>query len=185
MAIATSDVFTGFIVAFDQGWWQAIRASNGGFYPSNFPEPVGSLYEQAKEHPFFLIDDQSEELAKEISLKAGAMRRADFDHVTQVGLSAGDDLHFPNLKTEWFSQQALPFLDKFSVAAPKPATRPQTAAGLPPTSEAQSLLSQAQLLIANNQPDLARAKLQSIIDQFPNDPAAAKARELLSGLGNQ
>ena len=43
-----------------------------------------------------------------------AMRQFGFEHVMEIGLSSGDDLHYPNLKAEWFSQQALPFLDNFS-----------------------------------------------------------------------
>jgi hypothetical protein len=132
-------------------------------------------------------------------LKAGAMKQDGFEHVTQVGLSTGGDLHFPNMKAEWFEQQALPFLDQFSSELKKPTTEPSVASGegaattqatQPSESEAgpskaQSLLSVAQILIANNETELAKKKLQAIISAYPTDPAAAKAKELLGRLNAQ
>lgn len=190
MALATADVFNGLIVTYDQSWFERIRVANGGYYPASFLSPPIAPLRAAQSHPFFLVDDKSVELAKEIALKAGAMRQNGFEHVMQTGLSNVDDLHFPNLKAEWFSQQALPFLDKFSTAEMNvahsdaaPATTAPSASTGP--SEAQSLLSQAQLLMSNGRNDLARDKLQEIVQQFPNDPAAAKAKELLEQIGGQ
>ncbi len=196
-SLATADVFTGFIVTYDQSWCEAIRSGNL-IYPSRFPRLPAELMRDAKRLPFFLIDDKSVELAKEIELTAGAMGNRGFEHVMQIGLSSGDDVHYPNFKTEWFSEQALPFLDKFSSAdrnvnpmpqipatnpdiAPAAATSPLVVHG---PSEAQSLLSKAQLLLANGQTDIARGKLEEIIKLFPNDPAAGKAKELLDQMGN-
>ena len=195
-ALATADVFRGFILTYDQSWFEPVRAENGGYYPATFSSPPVALLLKAQNLPFFLIDDKSGELAKEISLKVGAMRHDGFEHVIQTGLSNTDDLHFPNLKAEWFSQQALPFLDKSSTAERKlnpesrmaaansetagATTAPTASAG---PSEAQSLLSQAQLLMSNDRTELARDKLQKIVELFPNDPAAAKAKQLLDQIG--
>ena len=182
VALAISDVFTGYILAFDQSWGQAIPAGGGAYYSSSFKAPEGILYWGAKTHPFFLIDDQSAELAKQISLKAGAMKRDDFEHVMQVGLSAGDDLHYPNMKAQWFEEKALPFLDQF---ATEPATRPsmaETGATTQAASKAGSWLSVAKILIANGQPDLAKSKLRSIITAYPEAPEAKEAKQLLQQL---
>lgn len=186
-ALATSDVFTGFVITLDQSWWQPIRAANGGYYPSNFAAPPGRLYSLAKSRPFVLIDDKSsDELANQIALKRAAMQRQSFLYLLQIRLSLNDDLHYPNFSVDWFGQQVLPFLDKYSSSAPAPATMPTAAGGGSTTtspSRAQSLLSVAQLLIANNQLDLARHKLRQIIDTYPDDPAAAKAKQLLDKIG--
>jgi hypothetical protein len=197
VSIATADVFTGFIVTYDLGWLESIRSGNL-IYPSAFSPPPAELLHDAENAPFFRIDDASPELVKANERIAGAMRRRGFEHVMRAGLSNSDDLHYPNFKAEWFSQQAMPFLDKFSTADRKAVPKTETAAtksdaapaatnpsAAPAPSEAQSLLSKARLLLANGQTDIARDKLQQIIKLFPDDPAAAKARELLDQIGNQ
>jgi hypothetical protein len=195
-AIATADVFTGFVVTYDFGWLESIRSGNL-IYPSAFSPPPTELLHEAENAPFFRIDDASPDLVKANERIADAMRRRGFEHVMRAGLSSSDDLHYPNFKAEWFSQQALPFLDKFSTSDRKVNPRPQMAATNPDAapaattppvtpgpSEAQSLLSKAQLLLANGQTDIARGKLQQIIKLFPDDPASAKAKELLDQMGN-
>jgi len=113
------------------------------------------------------------------------MRRDDFSHLMMTGLSPIDDLHFPNLKADWFEQQVLPFLDKASetVKIANSALNPpstQSAAPVVEVSAAQHLLAMARLYIGNGQTELARGKLQQIIDNYPTDPAADTAKQLLS-----
>jgi hypothetical protein len=60
----------------------------------------------------------------------------------------------------------------------KPAFRTTAPAAAP--TEAAKILKSAQPYIANNLPDLAKPKLQQIIDTYPTDPAAAKAKDLLA-----
>jgi hypothetical protein len=196
-SLATSDVFTGFIVTYDQSWFKSIRIADR-IYPAKFSAPPGELLRDAESLQFFLIDDKSVELAKEIKITADAMREFGFEHVMQTGLSSNDDLHFPNLKAEWFSHQALQFLDEFSTAEHKAPSESQTAttnpeaeatatapSASPGPSEAQALLAKAQLLMSNGRTDLARTKLQDIIQTFPNDPVAAKAKQLLDQINNE
>jgi hypothetical protein len=192
MALATADVFRGFIIALDLGWYSQVRADNNRFYPATFAMPPVALLWQARSHPFVLIDDKSSETAKVSALKAAAMKGDGFDHVTQIGLSLMDDLHFPNLTAEWLSQQALPFLDKVAATEPQlgAVNSASTQAATVPSdskssSDAQALLSRAQLLLSNGRTDLARDKLQQIVQLFPNDPAAVKAKQLLQQIGNQ
>jgi TolA-binding protein len=52
-------------------------------------------------------------------------------------------------------------------------------------SEPQHLLRLAKLHIANHQPDLAMEKLHQIIDNYPSDPAAATAKDLLAQISGQ
>jgi TolA-binding protein len=98
-------------------------------------------------------------------------------------LSLSDDLHYPNLKAEWFEQEVLPFLDKESTAATtKPSAAPTSA---PSASPAERLLTLGQLYLHTGKTDLAREKLQQVIDDYPNDPAAATAGELLEQMKSQ
>ncbi len=198
-AFATSDVFTGYVLVFDQQWWQRIWISNVQYYNPSFSLGSAHLYEVAKSHPFVFLDDKSDESKKELGYKRTAMAREDFDYVTEIGCSLLGDLHYPMLSTDWF-EQALGYLDKnssstgaamaSSVAAAatsdSAATGP-SAATVPSAgpSRAESLLSVAKLLIANGQTDLARAKLQEIIRGYPTDPAAGEAKKLLDQMGAQ
>ena len=182
-AFASPDVFTGFVVAFDERWFESIPAGGNSYYRSSMPAPPIEMQERAKPRPFFLIDQQSGP-ATEMALKAKAMESDGYAHVMRVTLSPVDDLHFPHLKAEWFSQQALPFLDRYATASGNVAHSENAPAASAP-SEAESLLSRARLLIANGQPDLAREKLQEIVNSFPNDPAAAQAKALLAQIAGQ
>ena len=51
-------------------------------------------------------------------------------------------------------------------------------------SEPEKLLSMAMLFIQNKNLDLARERLRQIVEQYPNDPAAQKAGQLLEEIGN-
>ena len=194
VAIATADVFRGFVCVYDYGWFKKFTG-NRLIYPATFSTPLGVLLIDAEKLPFFLIDDQSVGSAMETTSKVAAMRQFGFEHVMEIGLSSGDDLHYPNLKAEWFSQQVLPFLDKFSTAEHKslqgsPAAATSTEAAPATTnpsgpSEAETLLAKAQLLMSNGRTDLARTKLQEIVQDYPADPAAAEAKKLLDQISNQ
>jgi hypothetical protein len=187
LTLATSDVFTGYINAFDQSWGVAIAAGNGGNYPSMYRNPPGILYSGAKSHPFVLIASENPDFVKQITLKVGAMKGDGFDHVMQLSLSPTDDLHYPNMKADWFDGKALPFLDQFATENPTPGTtRPSVAGGDGATSQpskAETWLSVAKILITNGQTNLAKSKLRAIIAAYPDDPAAKEARELLEKLG--
>jgi hypothetical protein len=186
-SLASSDVFTGFIVSGDPDYFARLMLPNGRSYSPNFMPPPGELFSRAKSCGFFFIDDGS--FQEETLLKIAAMRRDDFANVASAALSFGDDLHFPNLKPDWFEQQALPFLDKASASipqSPKPgASATPSTAPAAPVDEAEHLLGMAKIYIANGQTDLAREKLQEIVQSYPNDPAAKEANQLLSQLNNQ
>jgi hypothetical protein len=198
-AFATSDIFTGYVVAFDQEWWQRIWISNTQYYDPTFSLGSAHLYALAKPHPFVFLDDKSDENGTQFGYQLKAMAREDFEHVTHLQSSLMGQLHYPMLTTDWF-EQALGYLDKNSnsagsAAAPAPvaaaasdsaATGPSAAtAPSAGPSRAQSLLSVAKLLIANGQTDLARAKLQEIIRGYPTDPAVGEAKQLLDQIGAQ
>jgi hypothetical protein len=186
LALATSDVFTGYIDAFDQSWGETIRAGNGLNYPSSFRNPPGSLYSDAKSHPFVLIASDNPEFVKQITLKTAAMKGDEFEHIMQISLSPTDDLHYPNMKAEWFDEKVLPFLDQFATENPKPGTRPSVAGGdgaATQPSKAATWLSVAKILITNGHTDLAKSKLRAIIATYPNDPEATEAKGLLANLG--
>jgi hypothetical protein len=180
-----ADAFTGFIVTYDPEYSSRINLPGGSYYPPAFTPPPPKLMTRAKDRAFVFIDDGSPDNVKMTGLVLSAMRRDDFSHLMMTGLSPIDDLHFPNLKADWFEQQVLPFLDKASetVKIANSALNPpstQSAAPVVEVSAAQHLLAMARLYIGNGQTELARGKLQQIIDNYPTDPAADTAKQLLS-----
>jgi hypothetical protein len=184
-SFSTADIFTGFIVTCPSGWSTRINMPGGRYSPPSFMPPPIDLMSLAKTRAYFLVADNSPDYITFTTLIAGAMRRDDFAHLTMIPLSLTTDLHYPNLKAEWFEQQALPFLDKASATAEtaKPASESPTTTPVvgssPPVNPAQHLLDMAKLYISNGQTDFAQKKLQQIIDTYPNDPAAEKAKQLL------
>jgi hypothetical protein len=184
---STSDVFTGFIVAADAEYWRRIYVPGNQYYEAAFTPPPAELMSLAKTRPFFLIGDTTNSNVDGVKLILGAMQHDGFSTVTIISLSIPNDLHYPNMKSDWFEQQALPFLDKGgnsenAIAASispssQPSATPQTA---PTVSEPQHLLTLARLYMSNGMADQARKKLQEIIDTYPDDPAAQTAKDLLS-----
>ena len=193
---ALSDMCSGFIVGFDTEYYSPLAIAENKFFPPTMHQPPSELKSRVMRLPIFFADgdgDSGREWEAAM-LRLNAMKGTGFSHVMLAKLSLEDDVHYPNLKAEWFEQQALPFLDgaskppaaKTPIAATKPgsATKPASAAKPVEQSEPQHLLSQAHLYLNNNRPDIARTKLQQILTQYPNDPAAVQAKQLLDGIGN-
>jgi hypothetical protein len=192
LTLVSTDVFTGFVIAMDPGYFRRISAGNR-YYPPTFPPPPEQYKRLAQRRPYFLLDTfgADDPTNKIIQLKAAAMKQDGIKLVDTAPASLTTDLHYPDFKVEWFEDKALPFLDKSTSAATtepasvartttKPTTSALPAAAAP--SPAAHALSMARLYIKNGQPELARTKLQLIIETFPNDPAAEQARELLKRL---
>ena len=55
----------------------------------------------------------------------------------------------------------------------------------PSPTPAQHLLTLAQIYIDSGDTETAKTKLQEIIDNYPGDPAAAKAKQLQEKLNGQ
>ncbi|MGD0768985.1 MAG: serine protease [Tepidisphaeraceae bacterium] len=152
VALSSADVFTGFVLAYDQLWFRSIPAGNGRYYAASCAAPPAALRRQAKERPFFLIGPENDELCcQQIALKKGAMKADGFGQLMEVDLSNDNDLHYPNFSLPWFSQKALPFLDAarderlnqaIDSAKTAPATRPTPPAWMakPPDQWPQILL---------------------------------------------
>jgi hypothetical protein len=185
ISMSVSDVYTGFIDCLELGYIRRLYTANRSYYEAAYVPPPVELESLAKTRPFFMIDDNSPDNIAVTKLVVGAMRNDGFNKMMMVGLSMSDDVHYPNMKAEWFEQQALPFLDadaaKVEIAksdSSSPTTKPAAAIS-PAVNPAQHLLDMAKLYISNGQTDLAQKKLQQIIDTYPNDPAAEKAKQML------
>jgi hypothetical protein len=194
--LATADTFTGFIVCLQASFYRRIVLPDRSYVEATFPSAPAALMSQAHKRAFILADDGSEELGSEMKREVSAMKQDGFDRVTQISLSLTDDLHYPMFKTQWFEQKAIPFLDGGMqeaahekeiqpVAASGPATTPARTEPTSAPSPAQHLMTMAQLYINGGQTDLAKEKLQEVLDNYPNDPLAPKAKAMLDQLNGQ
>jgi hypothetical protein len=192
VSFATADVFNGFVVCSSYNYFVKLTAPNGSYYGPTFPPPGGEIFGTAKQRGYALAYSEGEDNASYPSLLLKSMRQIGFNNLLRVKVTT-DDVHYPNLKPEWFEQTALPFLDKVSatqvikppVIARDAATHPTTERAAAPANnepEPQHLLKVAKLYIDNGQLNFARPKLETIIRKYPNDPAAATARKLLDQL---
>jgi hypothetical protein len=184
-SMALSDVFTDFIIGLDPENPETIHLPGNRYIPTQMKGPAAHYVSLARQRPLLFIwsddppsDDEKTDIVN--------LKRENFAHIAQISLSLRDDLHYPHLNPAWLENRALPFFETTtSNAAASPAagqTQPTTrplATAAPDTNSPSHLLSVAQLYLANGQTDLARLKLQQIIKNFPTDPAAAKAQELL------
>jgi hypothetical protein len=177
-AMALADTFTGFIVGNDYQYFGVIITPQGAILPPTIHPPPDDLLALARRRAYFLADDGSAATVMGLRLIVAAMQKNGFDRVSQSSLDFVSDLHYPNFTTAWLRENALPFLDYVPAATPMPATSQ-------PASPAGQMLDMARLDIANGQTDLAKTKLQELIDTYPDDPAAAQAKDLLQQLNNQ
>lgn len=167
IGICTGDVFTGDTYA----WWPDYFRQIGTGSLNVKYKPPPALLRLAGEHMQVIAsypDPNDKWFSKATTI---AMNADGFDHVI-VAPVGHDDV----LTTHWFDQ----------VFTMMESVKPASAAAAPkPVDEPQQLLNLAQAYIKSGLADRARDKLDLLIQKYPNDPAAEKAKELLSQLNSQ
>jgi FimV-like protein len=104
---------------------------------------------------------------------AGTMRSDGFEHVLVAPVG-----HDQILRPEWFRQT----LVQLHSVKSTPALAHGAATKAATADEPQRLLNLAQAYISSGAKELARTKLNQIVEKYPNDPAAKKARQLIDEL---
>lgn len=204
-ALASADVFSGFVVTGDDTWAAPIVLPNRSQYPQAFLPPPPPLFAEARTRAFILATEDWGPPESCWHMRTPAMKRGGFEHILELKLTWLGDLHYPMMKVQWFEDTALPFLDSIAAqtsksapvkipthtpgpASPPPIASPATQTGpAAPTPaaanpDAQRLMTLAELYVKAKQPKRAREKLEAIIRLYPNDPAAGKAKEILKGV---
>jgi len=185
-AMAVADVFTGSVIIYDVSYFHRLETSNGLFYSQpTFSPPPPPLMEMAQREPIFFGGTGDATYEQDMAVKLRNMREDGFAHLMETPLNNMDDVHYPWFKAQWFEEKALPFLDGASRTAIVPIRHESKVVAAPPPSPAQQLLTMAQLYMNGGDNDAAKTKLQEIISNYPNDPAAAKARAMLQQLNGQ
>jgi hypothetical protein len=192
LGFAYPDVFTAGIYR-NHYYFRALKSKkpNTGSYMPGMPMPAAQFVSKSKTHPHILL--QFKESNESSQLQPAAMAQDGFKHVLSLEVDK-EPYHYPNFTTDWF-EKIIEFIETSQkatvVAEPAtpslPATPPtsRAAVGAPPpapANEPQKLLNLAKTYIAAKSYGPARARLQAIIDKYPNDPAAAEAKTLIQTL---
>jgi hypothetical protein len=168
IGLCTGDVFT----AGTYAWWpDYFRQIGTGTLEVKY-KPAPALLRLANEHIQVIApapqgsDDKWFFNAINVAMKADG-----FEHVVVAPVG-----HDQVLSDTWFDQI---FTLMESVKPAPSAIAPK------PVDEPQQLLNVAQAYMSSGLTNRARDKLELLIQKYPNDPAAEKAKELISQQNNQ
>lgn len=174
---ATDDVFT----ADAYIWWIGYYKKISTIDPIFSPAPSPQMLRFAKQRPQVLAFRQKAGQEWYQQTIISAMTNDGFDHVINDVMKDDD-----YLQPAWF-EKTLAMLESGHPLAAKPTTHPAIASPTtsPAPSDAAHLLNLAQNYIDAGLTDRAREKLNLLIQQYPDDPAATKARDLLTQMQGQ
>ncbi|MEA2735728.1 MAG: hypothetical protein QOE14_2179 [Humisphaera sp.] len=182
-------------------YFRPFKAKNGGMYEPTMPRPPGELVTAAKSRPQVLLTFPGNE-SEYAKFVPAAFQQDGFKHLLTIEVGK-EPYHYPNFSNDWF-EQAIAFIEKTpaapALAVATPATRAAIPAPAPATSSAESapapaattqragpndaqrLLNLAKNYIAARSYPQARTRLNTILEKYPNDPAAIEAKKLLQTL---
>ncbi|HEY7087154.1 MAG TPA: hypothetical protein VH518_03635 [Tepidisphaeraceae bacterium] len=180
MGLSYADAFTGFVYIWNQRYFRPIPIPGepGTSYAVSFSKPNLPVYNIAKTRKHVLIGDARAGGTDKLILKA---YEQDGFHSMFYTEAAFDDLHYPSIQTGWF-EKTMQFLDAPDQAV---ASTHPTETTRPAISEPQRMLNLAKTYLGMKNYPVARTKLQDVIRKFPDDPAAAEAKQLLEQISGK
>jgi len=194
VAVAFPDIFSGGYPIIGCNFYRDLPAADnpGQFWPRSFTLPSGKLETDVKRfRRFVLLTGETDINGPQMKACFEAYKKDGFQNVAFFEVpKMGHDM--PN--AEWFEKGLLALIEP--VAGKKPTTQPATPPATdvkptkPPTETkppkveepadpAQAALRLAKLYVDNKMYPKAREKLQTVIDVYPDSPAAAEAKKLL------
>ena len=189
--MAMADVVDGAVWIWNIGWIRRIYLSTNKYWDPDVIAPSREMLTLAKTRAYVVGYETDNYQTGPKTAIIGAMQHDGFEHVFKTVISG--DMMFPVVRAD-FVGQMLDLMESAPVAAtPHPEAATETAPGsttqptgaAPPANPAAAELGLAQTLIANGRSDLAKDKLQEIIQKYPDDPAAAQAQTLLDQINAQ
>jgi hypothetical protein len=199
LGVGFPDVFRGGFYIIGCNFYHDEKAAEPDHYfKRSYKVPPANIFKMARKqskHVFLTGDNDGNREQTEIYYKA--FKRDGFEHITYLQVPG---MGHQSPDAGWF-EKGLVALDE-TIAAPaaakaaavvalKPATRPAAAATTQPTEPtdpktiAQRLLVTAKLYVDNKQYERGREKLAWIVQHYPDTPAAAEAKKLLSSLAGK
>lgn len=181
-----SEVYTGVLAScFALSWVADLQNSKGRWPTSDMPHPLDASWGMAKSRPIFFVVREGEKRDRDDLILKSGYQASGFNFVKLVEVKP-DDMHvWSDYPGSWF-EQGIEYLDasraqsKPQLAATAPATAPAKApASDDPKAKAARALSLAKTYISAGKYDLARSKLQKIVETYPETPAAKEAKTIL------
>ena len=169
---ATGDVIMGDVYI----WWVGYNRPLWNTQPLFQVNPPARLLNLVKDH-IQILAYPAEQDSKWYVHIADTMRGDGFNYVTLAPVS-----HDKVLRPEWF-RETLGQLG--SIKSAPVGMQATTEAAAATSDEPNRLLHLAQAYMASGMNDKAKEKLNLVIEKYPNDPAAGKAKELLSQMSAQ
>jgi hypothetical protein len=171
---STGDVVTGDLYC----WWVGYNKPIGTNQPLFQVNPPPRLMNLVKSHMQILgfpSEDTSPGASVWWRMVADRMENDGFDYVKVEPVSHAQ-LNGP----DWFKAR----IQQLELVKVQPPGAPAAAGSQPaPSDEPTRLLHLAQAYLSSGMTDKAKEKLNLLIQKYPTDPAAAKAKELLSQIG--
>jgi hypothetical protein len=175
ISLCTCDVFDGDLYIWYVGYLRNIPRVTHGTTGASFPPPPPSLLSLAKTR-VQIVGYEPDALADPTrNLYDGAMVKDGFQHVYKIALPSMelDPATFEQMRA-WLESAPSAVVAR---SAGEPGTRPATE---PAAGEPSRLLALAKSYMSAGRADLAKEKLQLLVEKYPSDPAADQARQLLS-----
>jgi hypothetical protein len=191
LGVGFPDVFTGggFYMIGCNFYRQERSAEQDGVFRRSYNVPPTKIYQLAKRTKHVFLTGDTDGNREQTQLYYTGFRRDGFDHSTCLQVP-GMGHRAPD--AEWFEKgiaaleeviEPKPASPARTTAATRPApARPATTQSADANAVAKRLLATARLYVDNRQHDLAREKLNWIVQTYPTTPAAAEARRLLKQL---
>jgi hypothetical protein len=119
MVLAGSDVFTGLVVCYGLAYFEPVNLPDYSWhFDASFLKPPAQLLKTAMQRPLILISDDFKTRDNYGRLLVEQMKAEGFQHILPMELSTSSDVHYPNFAPKWFSETALPFLDRLQSGLP-------------------------------------------------------------------
>ncbi len=182
VGLATPDIFAGDVWVWYTGYWRSFPVGGNLYFKPTGRPPSDDMLSLAKRRPHvfgFETDNYNDGIRSKIP---GVMTDSGFQHMMTTVIPAGD-VGYPNLNPQWFGQM-LDMLESVTLTAKsRAATQPSSHAS--PASAAQAMLNMAQAYLSAGKPDLAQRTLESLIEKYPGEPLAERARAMLKQIQDQ
>ena len=191
--LACPDVFTGGALV---GFWpyRQVVTPSRKVYTSVVPKPPAAQFELLRQRPLVLGSGGDGEQEEFYGAAFKSFQQDGFKRLKRMKVTL-EQYHYPNFTTDWLTE-AIDFWDatpppgpaKPVVAAPQPSApqAPATpAAGAPAApaaanpGDAQRLVNAAKSYISAQAYAQARTRLNTVVEKFPDTPAAKEAKQLL------
>ena len=187
IALETPDVFTGNISVLGTSFYRTIYQLTGGThyerYMAKDAHPAHDLLELDKQRPQVRAMSTGEPINSFRGLINRDMKREGFKYIYSPYIS-DEDAAWASPSPDWI-EKSIQFMDAANggnLAQETPAAPQPVQTKLP---KAQAMLEEAETYKENGLNDFARDKLNGLIEQYPSDVAATKAKEILKQMDAQ